>query len=59
VPEQVAEHPGNRTRRTADAHRPSDCWARPRSANPTCLPPVQRAIIRTLLRKMGADAVTQ
>jgi hypothetical protein len=32
---------------------------RPWSANPTCLPPVQREqILRTLLWKMGADEVT-
>jgi len=59
MPEQVTKQPGNRTRRIAGAHRSLDCWARPRSANPTCLPPVQREqILRTLLWKMRADAMT-
>ena len=59
MPEEAAEHPGNRTRRIAGAHRHLDCLARPRSATPTCLPPVQREqILRILLWKTGALAVT-
>jgi hypothetical protein len=59
MPELVTEHSGNNMRTIAGANRQLDCWARPRSANPTCLPPVQREeILRILLWKMRADSVT-